>query len=90
MTKTYHEELVYGEKLSIRLSVGSEKLQFTSVNETKQDVLWSRFSAPKRGIVTGKLMSNYRKFIIRSITFDNQGTYRNIKMCIHLLKVICK
>ncbi|MCI4376160.1 hypothetical protein PGIGA_G00185010 [Pangasianodon gigas] len=89
----YHEERMYGDQLSIRLSMGAEKLQFTSVDETDQHVLWSRFSITKRGTVTGR--DGNRKFIIRSLTFDDQGIYTvlnlwNRKMSIHLLKVTTK
>ncbi|KAM9476569.1 uncharacterized protein Hap1MRO34_009644 isoform 1-T4 [Clarias gariepinus] len=91
--KTHHEQLMYGERLSIKLPVGAEKLQFTSPDETKQDVLWSRLSSPKRGVVTGR--DDDRKFIIYSVTFDDQGIYTVVnfwgkKLADYLVKVVTK
>lgn len=93
MTKTYHEERLFGEQLSIRLSAGADKLQFTSVDETEHDVLWSRTNKNIKGVVSGR--DTERKFVIPSITFDDEGTYtvlnsRNRLMSIHLLKVKSK
>lgn len=84
---------MYGERLSIKLPVGAEKLQFTSPDETKQDVLWSRLSTHKRGVVTGR--DDDRKFIIYSVTFDDQGIYTVVnfwgkKLADYLVKVVSK
>ncbi|TSK22550.1 hypothetical protein Baya_1908 [Bagarius yarrelli] len=84
---------MYGDQLSIRLSSGAEKLLFTSADETKQDVLWTRSTTSKRGTVTGK--NDDRRFVINSVTFDDEGIYTvinfwNRKSAIYLLKVITK
>lgn len=91
--KTNHEEQIYGEQLSIRLSMEAAELHFTSVDETEQYVIWAKSHATKKGTVTG--MSGERNFIIRSVTFDDQGMYTvmnalNRKTSIYLLKVISK
>ncbi|XP_058238029.1 uncharacterized protein LOC131347700 isoform X2 [Hemibagrus wyckioides] len=93
LTKTYLEQRMYGDQLSIRLSSGAEKLQFTSADEREQEVYWSRSSKAKRGVVTGR--NDDRKFVIHSVTFDDEGTYTvmnywNSKSSIHYLKVITK
>lgn len=93
LTKTYREQQTYGDQLSIRLSSGAEKLQFTSADELEQDVYWSKSSKAKRGVVTGR--NDDRKFVIHSVTFDDEGTYTvinywNSKSSIHYLKVISK
>ncbi|XP_026790886.1 uncharacterized protein LOC113539365 [Pangasianodon hypophthalmus] len=92
-TKTYHEKLMYGQQLSIRLPTGAENLEYVSADESQKNVLWSRFSITKRGIVIGR--DDNRKFEILSVTFEDQGTYTvynfwNKKISIHLLKVITK
>lgn len=63
------------------------------MDETEQDVLWTKWHATKKGTVTG--LSDDRNFVIRSVTFDDQGTYTvlsalNRKTSIYLLKVISK
>ncbi|KAK3554057.1 hypothetical protein QTP70_019172 [Hemibagrus guttatus] len=93
LTKTYHEQKMYGDQLSIRLSSGAEKLQFTSADELEQEVYWSKSSKAKRGVVTGR--SDDRNFVIHSVTFDDEGTYTvlnywNKKSSIYYLKVITK
>ncbi|XP_027001796.2 uncharacterized protein LOC113642464 isoform X4 [Tachysurus fulvidraco] len=91
--KTYYEQRMYGEQLSIRLSSGAEKLQFTYLNEREQEILWSKSTKAKRGVVTGR--NDDRKFVIASVTFNDEGTYSvlniwNRKLSIHYLKVITK
>lgn len=92
-TKTYYEQRMYGEQLSIRLPSGAEKLQFTYMDEIEQEILWSRSTKAKRGVVTGR--NDDRKFVIASVTFNDEGTYTvlnfwNRKSSICFLKVVSK
>ncbi|XP_046725911.1 uncharacterized protein LOC124399185 [Silurus meridionalis] len=92
-SNTYYVERLYGEQLSIKLALGAEKLEFTSVDETEKLVLWSRFSQTKKGVVKGK--EHDRTFNIQSVTYADQGTYTvlniwNSKISIYLLKVATK
>ncbi|KAG7333805.1 hypothetical protein KOW79_002212 [Hemibagrus wyckioides] len=92
-TKTNHEELMYGQQLSIRLPAEAYKLEFMSVDRSETEVLWTRFSITKKGIVLGS--NSNKEFVLRSVTFEDQGTYTlfnhwNQKLSIHLLKVVAK
>lgn len=94
-TKTYYEKLMYGQQLSIKLPTEAHKLHFISANESREEVLWSNqiFSITKRGNVVGS--GNDKIFVLRSVTFDDQGTYTLInlwsqKISIHLLNVVGK
>lgn len=79
--------------MSIRLLREAKELHFTSVDETEQVVLWDKWHATKKGTVMG--LSDDRNFVIRAVTFDDQGTYTvlnalNRKTAIYFLKVISK
>ncbi|XP_053535825.1 uncharacterized protein LOC108262792 [Ictalurus punctatus] len=93
LPKTHHEKLMFGDQLSIWLPVEAQTLEFISATTSQKNVLWSRSSITKRGIITGR--DSTRKFVILSVTFDDQGTYTlfnfwNTKISIHLLKVSAK
>ncbi|XP_060728942.1 DNA-directed RNA polymerase II subunit RPB1-like isoform X1 [Tachysurus vachellii] len=92
-TKTYYEELMYGQTLSIRLPDDAVSLEFISVDESRTDVLWSKASITKRGTVSGS--NSDKRFVIHSVTYDDQGKYTLInywhqKTSIHLLMVVAK
>lgn len=84
---------MYGQQLSIRLPTEAHKLEFMSVDGSETEVLWSRFSITKKGIVLGS--NSNKEFVLRSVTFEDQGTYTlfnlwSQKLSIHLLKVVGK
>uniref|UniRef100_A0A8B9KJ87 Uncharacterized protein n=1 Tax=Astyanax mexicanus TaxID=7994 RepID=A0A8B9KJ87_ASTMX len=66
-------EVLFGHQLSIRIpSVRSDSLEFTSADETQHYTIWSKVVS-KRGSVIGS--GDDRRFVIYSVTFDDQGTY---------------
>ncbi|XP_049337391.1 uncharacterized protein LOC103026353 isoform X1 [Astyanax mexicanus] len=66
-------DVLFGHQLSIRMpSVRSDSLEFTSADETQHYTIWSKVVS-KRGSVIGS--GDDRRFVIYSVTFDDQGTY---------------
>ncbi|KAF5900675.1 DNA-directed RNA polymerase II subunit RPB1-like isoform X2, partial [Clarias magur] len=70
------KNLNHGQELSFQLPTWVVTLEFEAnwkQNKSKKDVLWNTSSTAKRGIVTGD--DDKRRFIIYSVTFDDNGTY---------------
>ncbi|XP_060782372.1 uncharacterized protein LOC132889659 isoform X2 [Neoarius graeffei] len=88
--KTTQLKLMHGEELCIKLPIWFKKLEFNSVNEVQSDT-WPRCSEGPRKSIKG---SDYeRQFIIKPVTFDDQGNYtrwnyRNHMSSIYKLEVV--
>lgn len=87
-----HLMVTYGQQLSIMMTSVTEKLVFTSVNKQPLSI-WSRRSKSKKGqvIQTGE----ERRFLLDSVTFDDQGNYTEWNFwgkvaSVHLVTVLCK
>lgn len=90
--QTTQLKLKHGEELSINLPIWFKKLEFSSVNKV-QSVLWPSCELNTKKYVKG---SGYeRDYIIRPVTFDDEGTYtrwnyKNKESSIYKLDVVCK
>ncbi|XP_026790846.3 uncharacterized protein LOC113539337 [Pangasianodon hypophthalmus] len=88
-----HLEVTYGQQLSITITSATQKIEFTSMNKLRSYIIWSRRIQPKKGqvIVSGE----ERRFIINSVTFDDQGNYTEWNFwdkvaSVHVVKVLSK
>uniref|UniRef100_A0AAY5EN75 Immunoglobulin V-set domain-containing protein n=1 Tax=Electrophorus electricus TaxID=8005 RepID=A0AAY5EN75_ELEEL len=66
-------QLKHGFQLSFKLLKEAQSLEFSALNGKVQYTIWSSSVKPKKGQVTG--WGNDKRFIIKSVTFDDQGNY---------------
>ncbi|KAG7333804.1 hypothetical protein KOW79_002211 [Hemibagrus wyckioides] len=88
-----HLEVTYGQQLSIMMMSVTEKLEFTPVNKQQSNMIWSRNVKPIKGEVISS--GEEKRFIIKSVTFDDQGNYTEWNFwanvaSVHVVKVLSK
>lgn len=88
-----HLEVTYGQQLSIMMMSVTEKLEFTPVNKQQPNIIWSRNVKAIKGEVISS--GEEKRFIIKSVTFDDQGNYTEWNLwanvaSVHVVKVLCK
>ncbi|TSK22549.1 hypothetical protein Baya_1907 [Bagarius yarrelli] len=71
----------------------TEKFEFTPANTQQPDIIWSRRIKPQKGQVISS--GDERRFIISSVTFNDQGNYTEWNFwskvaSVHLVKVLTK
>ncbi|KAF4090641.1 hypothetical protein AMELA_G00054120 [Ameiurus melas] len=90
-------EVTYGQQLSIIMANVPDKFDFTPVNKLQSSIIWSRHASkniqPKRGQVIES--KEEKRFIINSVTFDDQGNYTEWNFwdkvaSVHVVKVLSK
>ncbi|RXN20023.1 proline-rich receptor kinase [Labeo rohita] len=72
--------VIHGHQLSLKVPERTKKLEFASADENEQYTVWERklFSFLPSKASKGEIRKGYsksRRFIIRHVTFDDEGTY---------------
>ncbi|XP_049337429.1 uncharacterized protein LOC125802967 isoform X1 [Astyanax mexicanus] len=77
LTESYADvNVVYGQQLSINITAMAERLEFISVDKSKEYTIWSSLNGPKKGKVIQ--WSGGKHFIINSASFDDEGNYTEV------------
>ncbi|XP_072533181.1 uncharacterized protein [Salminus brasiliensis] len=66
-------DVQFGHQLSIKLLKQVTSMSLTPVNKSQNYTIWSSSVKPNRGKVEGS--GNNRRYVINSVTFEDQGDY---------------